>query len=1038
MSSMENQKRSILVFFSWIFMVAAMGAESTTTIPVNVGVVVDLDEPSGKMYLSCIEMALSDFYASHAHYKTRLVLNTRNSNGDVVGAAAAGLIRVAIGFSICSWIRSWRRLYVEHHGWVMTMTGTLIGGYHSLLVAALIRVVLELRKWCRYCILGLFLRRCSVLGLVGWWFVGLCLWLDLIKNVEVKAILGPVSSMQASFVVNLGEQAHVPIISFSATSPSLTSLQSSYFFRFAQNDLNQVKAISSIVQNFGWRRVVPIYVDNMYGEGVIPFLIDALQEVDAHIPHRSLIHELATDDQIEKELYKLMTMQTRVFIVHMMPNLSSRLFAKAKEMGMMSEGYVWITTNGIGNNLRSMASVLDLMQGLLGVESYIPRTLKLRQFISRWKRKFQQDNPKIIDVQLDFFGLRAYDAAFAVAMAFEKVANVSFKFQKRNASSFNSTDLDTFEVSHYGSKLSHALSIINFKGMAGNFNLVDRQLNVSTFKIVNVNGDAPRTVGYWTPENGKVVKRLNSTRSRISTSMCDLRPIIWPGESLSVPKGWEIPTNGTKLRIGVPVKEGFLEFLKVTRYPSTNTVDVTGFVIDVFKAVLEILPYALPYEFIPFAKANGSSAGTYNDLVYQVYIGNFDAVLGDVTIRANRSLYVGFTMPYTAVDVVMVVPIQDKRTKSAWVFLKPLTWDLWMTTLCFFIFIGFVIWVLEHRTNDDFRGSPSHQIGTSFWFSFSTMVFSQRERVVNNLARFVMIIWIFVVLIVTQSYTASLASLLTVQQLQPTITDINDLLRNSENVGYLASSYIYGLLRQKGFHDSKLKEYGDMEEIDKALSKGSANGGIAAIVHETPYMKLFVFPKGSPLIPDVSQAILNLTEGEKIMNIEDKWIKENSCKDSSTEKFYSSSLGLESFWVLFLIAGVASIIALLIFAASFIHKHKQVLMSTDSRASKWKRIRTMFKIFNEKELSSRTYKSSSKHEARIAGAPDDEVNASPNDNWPKSPFSHTNQTDGTSVFYRQQETPSHDPVSPEIVPTVELAFTNQEMHAIPETTQERV
>ncbi|PRQ31844.1 hypothetical protein RchiOBHm_Chr5g0039881 [Rosa chinensis] len=90
MSSMENHKRSILLLFSWIFMVAAMAAASRTIIPVNVGVVVDLDEPKGKMYLSCIEMALSDFYAIHADYKTRLVLNTRNSNGGVVGAAAAG------------------------------------------------------------------------------------------------------------------------------------------------------------------------------------------------------------------------------------------------------------------------------------------------------------------------------------------------------------------------------------------------------------------------------------------------------------------------------------------------------------------------------------------------------------------------------------------------------------------------------------------------------------------------------------------------------------------------------------------------------------------------------------------------------------------------------------------------------------------------------------------------------------------------------------------------------------------------------------
>ena len=98
---MENQERRriILGLVSWIFMAGAVAAdENATTIPVNVGVVADLDEVSGKMYLSCIEMALSDFYASHAQYKTRVVLNTSNSHEDVVGAADAGTLSQTFGY----------------------------------------------------------------------------------------------------------------------------------------------------------------------------------------------------------------------------------------------------------------------------------------------------------------------------------------------------------------------------------------------------------------------------------------------------------------------------------------------------------------------------------------------------------------------------------------------------------------------------------------------------------------------------------------------------------------------------------------------------------------------------------------------------------------------------------------------------------------------------------------------------------------------------------------------------------------------------
>ncbi|KAM2373735.1 hypothetical protein ACFXTH_042739 [Malus domestica] len=543
--------------------------------------------------------------------------------------------------------------------------------------------------------------------------------LDLIKNVEVQAILGPETSMQASFVVSLGDQAHVPILSFSATSPSLSSLRSSYFFQITQTDSYQVKVIRDLVKYFGWRQVVPIYVHDTYGEGIIRSLIDALQEVDAHVPYRSVISPSATDDQIGEQIDMLMRMQKRVFIVHMMPNLSSSLFSKAKEIGMMSEGYVWIITNGVGNRLWSMRPILqNAMQGVLGVETDVPKTVELNKFKMRWRRQFQQDNPTMNVLDVD-------------SLAIEEVGmNTSFGFQMMN-DSFNSTDLDTFKVSQHGLKLARVLSTTRFKGIAGDFSLVDGHLQSSTFKIVNVNGDGVRRIAFWTPETG-MVDTLNSGNMNSTSMNYNLRPVICVGEKLRVhnsntsvgetTQGCEILTNGKKLRIGVPKKAGYTEFVQVTKNSRTDTTEITGFSIDVFKAVLGVLPYDLPYEFIPYENPDGTSAGSYNDLLSQVHLKNFDAVVGDTTIRASRSLYVDFTMPYTESGVVMVVPTRD-TSKKAWVFLKPLTWELWLTTLCFFIFIGFVIWVLEHRINEDFRGPPSHQIGTSFWFSFSTMVF---------------------------------------------------------------------------------------------------------------------------------------------------------------------------------------------------------------------------------------------------------------------------------------------------------------------------
>ncbi|XP_057799201.1 glutamate receptor 2.7-like isoform X2 [Salvia miltiorrhiza] len=907
----------------------------STPFPVRVGVVLDMDNYVGKMGLNCITMALSDFYTRNGHYRTRLVLNKRDSERDVVGAAAAAL--------------------------------------------------------------------------------------DLLKNVEVQAVIGPLSSMQANFMINLGNKSQVPIITFSATSPSLLSIRSPYFVRAALSDSSQVKAIAAIVQAFGWREVVPIYVDNEFGQGIIPYLADALEQVNVRIPYRSTIPSSATDDEIVAELYKLMTMQTRVFIVHMRTTLGSRLFTKAKLLGMMSEDYVWIITDGMTNELASIdRSVMEEdMQGVIGVKPHIPKSEELYNFRVKYRKELHQQNPANHDPDLNIFGLWAYDSAVALAMAVEKARIRNATFLKKANGSTTSTDLEGFGVSGVGTDLIQALSSITFRGLAGDFKLVDGQLQSPPYQIVNVIGARPRVVGYWTKDNG-IVRELNfakSTRNMYSTNKSNIGFIMWPGDGKVPPKGWVIPINGKKLKIGVPVRDGFSEFMHVT-WNSNNSTNVEGYCKEVFDMVIEALPYGVQYEYVPFARSDHTKAGSYNELVCAVSQGvsifsindlmiqkphsthlvcylfryitfyspgqKFDAAVGDVTIVANRTKYVDFTLPYTESGVSMVVAIKNDKSKNAWVFLRPLTWKLWLTSFSSFVFMGFLIWILERRINEDFRGPLWHQVGTIFWFAFSTIAFAHKERVISNLSRFLLILWFLVVLILTQSYTASLTSMLTVQELRPAITDVNELIRNKENVGYHNGSFILGLLKSMNFDESRLVAYNFPEEMDELFRKGSANGGIAAAFDEIPYMKLFqakycskyamvgptyktagfgfVFPIGSPLVPDISRAILNVTEGKKMMEIEKKWFgNDTKCADSSNISS-SGSLGLESFWGLFMIVGIAGALAFVIYVIRFLYENWHVVRRSDADATLGSKSLELFQRFNSKDLTFHAFNNSKRRE----------------------------------------------------------------------------
>lgn len=102
---------------------------------------------------------------------------------------------------------------------------------------------------------------------------------------------------------------------------------------------------------------------------------------------------------------------------------------------------------------------------------------------------------------------------------------------------------------------------------------------------------------------------------------------------------------------------------------------------------------------------------------------HYDAMVGDTTIIANRSEYIDFTLPYTESGVQMIVPMKDSRSKSFWLFLKPLTSDLWLAILTLFVFTGFVVWLIEHRVeNSELRAdSYAQQLFNVSYFNFFTL-----------------------------------------------------------------------------------------------------------------------------------------------------------------------------------------------------------------------------------------------------------------------------------------------------------------------------
>jgi len=114
------------------------------------------------------------------------------------------------------------------------------------------------------------------------------------------------------------------------------------------------------------------------------------------------------------------------------------------------------------------------------------------------------------------------------------------------------------------------------------------------------------------------------------------------------------------------------------------------------------------------------------------------------------------------------------------------------------------------------------------------------ENTVSTLGRFVLIIWLFVVLIINSSYTASLTSILTVQQLFTGIQGLDSLLSSNDPIGYQVGSFARSyMMEELGVPASRLRELA-IDDYADSLQRGPSNGGVAAIVDELPYIELFL------------------------------------------------------------------------------------------------------------------------------------------------------------------------------------------------------
>ncbi|XP_027368159.1 glutamate receptor 2.7-like [Abrus precatorius] len=743
---------------------------------------------------------------------------------------------------------------------------------------------------------------------------------DLANSKQVQVIIGTKLDAATLFEEIHETSKDVSIISLTSTaSLEITPIPLPHFIQMCNDVTLHLHCIASIVDHFNWRKVTAIYEHNngfaSYSE-ILTRLSYSLRLVNAEIDHHVAFPSMNSlsdpKAKIEQELTRLKNKSNRVFVfVQSSLEFATLLFEKAKQMGMMGKGSVWIIADDVATLLDSVDSyVIFNMQGVVGCKTtFMEMSHTFKRFKFMFRRKFGLEYPEEEYPQPSFFALRAYDAVWTIAHALKK-SQGNFTLEELSKNILNN----------------------DHEGLSGKISFKERKLLESpTFKIVNVVGKSYKELAYWSPEFGfteNLVKHTGSGRVLLGS-------VNWPGGLETVPKGWVYnSTEGRPLKIGVPAIDPCPQYVNVSHDQKLNETKFTGFSINVFETVVKRLPYHLPYALVPFY-------GSYDQIVEQVNNKNLDAAVGDIQIVDHRYAFAEFSQPYIDSGIAMVVKVKPDKSNEIWMFMGAFTKEMWLLMAVLHLFIAFVIWSIEGEFNAELKS-----FGAILWFSVTILFFAHREPVKSNLARAVLAPWLFAILIVTQTFTASLSSMLTVSQLEPSVPDIQTLLRTNAIIGCNKNTFlVHYLVDQLKFQAENVRVFDSIYDFPRAFENKEIVAAFTIAPHAEvflatyckgyikagPTLKLgglgFAFPKGSSLAIDISRATLKAIESGEVQKLEEKMLSTTNCGTTNSKIQNEQQLGPQPFFGLFGICGSIAIFALLATIIRFIERNAETFMN---------------------------------------------------------------------------------------------------------------
>eukprot|EP00730_Choanoeca_flexa_P005634 TRINITY_DN11989_c0_g1_i23.p1 TRINITY_DN11989_c0_g1~~TRINITY_DN11989_c0_g1_i23.p1 ORF type:complete len:958 (+),score=121.48 TRINITY_DN11989_c0_g1_i23:303-2876(+) len=476
---------------------------------------------------------------------------------------------------------------------------------------------------------------------------------------------------------------NVPQVGYSATSPVLSNRRLHPFYsRVVPSDDKVAAALVAMFRHFGWTKFAMITADDDFGVGGLEHLyntalINGWEVLSIQrVPSNMALSRDPANNSI-RQLEAIRPTLARVIVLHMRPAAAAVVLRDAARLGMSSEGFAFVGSDGVIADPKTIQSVSTETtspgMGLIAVQLEFPSTPASIDFNPFSNASVPSDRQR-----LSMYTSLVHDTVLLIAKAME-----------------NLTESQAKAISDY----STSRAMLNATCYEGRFPLgrvVQDRIRASTLQsgatglvTMTMSGE-PAEYKYKIVNlqyNG-VLAKVGEVHSDGSVSV--LEPIVWPGGTISITPPSDRPRQYGRLTMAM------------ISQPPWTFIDADGnwdgYLVDLAKKLGEDIGFDLTYKLTPDGQYGAKiNETTWTGVVNELWQGRADLAGAPLTITSLRSSIIRYSLPYIDTGYSMAVQGSPMRSSSFSTYSDVFTVDLWYLIFGSILVLSFTVGVIENK-----------------------------------------------------------------------------------------------------------------------------------------------------------------------------------------------------------------------------------------------------------------------------------------------------------------------------------------------------